>query len=61
MSKKNINNITFCEVDKTQHTSMNKFLYHLRRLKISEKEYYDKYSKQNGYLPYKILFETRRI
>ena len=45
MSKRNENIITHCEIDNTNFISMRKFLYHLKKLNITEKEYYDKYLK----------------
>ncbi len=44
MSQKNINNITYCELDKTNHKSMSILVHHLqKKLNVNPKEYYDKF------------------
>ena len=47
MKKTNINEniITKCKVDNVEFKTMRQFLYHLKKLNISEKEYFDKFLK----------------
>jgi len=48
MSKPNKNIVTYCEIDKTQFSTTHSFLYHLRKLGTTQKEYYDRYMKFDG-------------
>jgi len=48
MSLKNINNITYCEIDKTNHKSMMTLLHHLKKLNVDKKEYYDKFIRKES-------------
>lgn len=48
MSKRNINNITYCEIDQASFPNQRQFKYHLVKLGVSQKDYYDKYIKKDG-------------
>lgn len=48
MSQKNINNITYCEIDNTHHKSMTVLVHYLKKkLNIEPKNYYDRYIKKD--------------
>lgn len=50
MERTAINNniVTRCEIDDVEFNTMRQFLYHLKKINISEQEYFDKFLKTNN-------------